>query len=55
MDYITDVKEYFDVNHNMYFKEDGQFTRLSERSLAIWEEFRYVEYYYSRNFREPIK
>lgn len=52
MEYIHYVKENFDVNHDMYFKENGEFTRkLSEDRATIWKEFNYIQYYYSRNFR----
>ncbi|MGN9166074.1 sulfatase-like hydrolase/transferase [Tissierellaceae bacterium HCP3S3_D8] len=51
MEYINYVKENFDVNHDMYFKEDGEFTRkLSDERLEIWKDFNFVQYYYSRNF-----
>lgn len=50
MEYIRYVKDNFDVNHDMYFKEDGEFTRkLSEDKDPIWKEFNYVQYYHSRN------
>lgn len=53
MNYLAYVKENFDVNHKIYFKEDGKFTRhLSEERLEIWKEFTYVQYYFSRN---PIR
>ncbi len=52
MDYIKYVKENFDVNHDMYFKEDGEFTRkLSDESFPIWMDFNFVQYYYGRNFK----
>lgn len=56
MEYINYVKNNFDVNHDMYFKEDGEFTRkLSEERFPIWKEFNYVQYYYSRNFKSNME
>ncbi len=56
MQYITDMKEEIDVNHGLYFKENGEFTtELSEKNKKTWEEFRDVEYYYSNNFRNNFK
>lgn len=51
MGYLQDVKDRFDVNHDMYFKEDGEYTRkLSDENYPLWQEFNYVQYYYGRNF-----
>ena len=51
MQYITGMKEKFDVNHMLYFKENGEFTsELSEESKKVWQEFKNIEYYYSNNF-----
>ncbi len=53
MQYIMDVKKYFDVNHEVYFKENGEYTEeLSPASKKIYEDFINVEYYYSHNFKE---
>lgn len=52
MGYLHHVKDHFDVNHDMYFKEDGNYTRkLSDENIHIWKEFNYVQYYYGRNFK----
>lgn len=53
MQYITNMKKNFNVNHDLYFKEDETFTtELSKKNQQIWQEFKNVEYYYSNNFRE---
>ena len=53
MQYIMEIKDYFDVNHKVYFKENGQYTEeLSPENKTIYEDFKNVEYYYSRNFRK---
>jgi phosphoglycerol transferase MdoB-like AlkP superfamily enzyme len=51
MQYITKMKERFDVNHRLYFKENNEFTtELSEENNKIWQEFKNIEYFYSNNF-----
>lgn len=51
MGYLHYVKDHFDVNHDMYFKEDDEYTReLSDENFSVWEEFNYVQYYHGRNF-----
>ena len=53
MQYITNMKDKFDVNHRLFFKENGDFTEeLSEENKKLWEEFRNVEYYNSHNFNK---
>lgn len=53
MNYLQYVKEHFNVNHDMYFKENGEYTRkLSDENNPVWKEFNYVQYYYGRNFKE---
>lgn len=53
MGYLQYVKNHFDVNHDMYFKEDGKYTRkLSEENYPLWKEFNYVQYYHGRNFKD---
>lgn len=53
MQYITNMKKGFDVNHKMYFRENGEFTKeLSGENKKIWQEFKNIEYYLSNNFRE---
>lgn len=51
--YLNHVKDIFDVNHDMYFKENGVYTRkLSDENSPLWKEFNYVQYYHGRNFRD---
>lgn len=53
MQYLLNVKEKFDVMHNLYFKENGEFkSELSQENKKLWEEFLNVEHYYSQNFKE---
>lgn len=53
MQYISNMKAKFDVNHKLYFKENGEFTEeLSEENKKLWERFRNVEYYNSHNFKK---
>lgn len=53
MQYIMGIKDHFDVNHKVYFKENGEYTEeLSPENKARYEDFKNVEYYYSRNFRK---
>lgn len=53
MQYIMEIKDHFDVNHKVYFKENGEYTEeLSPENKARYEDFKNVEYYYSRNFRK---
>lgn len=52
MQYIQELKTYYDVNHKVYFKEDGEYTmELSEENKKRYEEFLNVEFYYSHNFK----
>ena len=52
MKYLMDVKEVFSVNHDMYFKTDGEYVKKLDRDKhKIWREFNSVQYYYSRNFK----
>jgi len=51
MQYITDMKDNFNVNHMLYFKEDSKYKKeLSEVNKKVWTDFMNVEYYYSHNF-----
>ncbi|GMG97990.1 alkaline phosphatase family protein [Tepidimicrobium xylanilyticum] len=53
MQYIMDLKAHIDVINNVYYKEYGQYTaELSEENQQRFKDFRNVEYYYSRNFKE---
>lgn len=53
MQYLQNVKEKFDVMHNLYFKENGEFkSELSEENKKLWEDFLNLEHYYSQNFKE---
>ena len=52
MKYLMDVKRVFSVNHDMYFKTDGEYVKkLDKDKHKIWREFNSVQYYYSRNFK----
>lgn len=51
MQFITDFKANIDVINRVYFKENGNYTpKLSPEAQKQYEDFRNVEYYYSRNF-----
>lgn len=53
MQYLLDVKDKFDVNHKLYFKENGEYKQeLSKDNKELWKSFLNVEYYYSHNFRK---
>ena len=53
MQYILNMKEKFDVNHKLYFKENGEYKKeLSPENKEIWDNFLSVEYYYSHNFKQ---
>lgn len=52
MQYIQELKTYYDVNHKVYFKEEGEYTmELSEENKKRYEEFLNVEFYHSHNFK----
>jgi phosphoglycerol transferase MdoB-like AlkP superfamily enzyme len=56
MQYIMDLKDHVDVINIAYFKEYGQYTKeLSLENERRLKDFRNVEYYYSRNFRDNMK
>lgn len=45
---ILDIKEKIDVNHQLFFKEDGEYKKeLSPSGKELWKEFLNIEYYYS--------
>ncbi len=53
MQYIQDLKNHYNVNHKVYFKENGEYT--SEMSLdnkKRYKDFMNVEYYYSHNYKK---
>jgi len=51
MQYILDMKEKFDVNHKIYFKENGEYKEeLSPENKELWNNFVNLEYYYSHNY-----
>lgn len=53
MQYISSVRDRLSVNHYMFFKENGKFTKeLTEEGREAWQRFRKVEYYYSNNFND---
>ena len=56
MQYLIDLKKDIDVNHEVFFKENGKYTKeLSKENKEKYQEFRNLEYYYSRNFIEHKK
>lgn len=45
---ILDIKEKIDVNHQLFFKENGEYKKeLSPSGKGLWKEFLNIEYYYS--------
>lgn len=51
MQLLMDFKENIDVVNQVYFKENGKYTaELSPENKKLYDDFRNVEYYYSRNF-----
>ncbi len=56
MQYIQDIRDSYDVNHKVYFKENGEYTAdISAESKKRYEDFLNVEYYYSHNFRKKTE
>lgn len=48
MQYTTQLKKTIDVNHKVFFKENGKYTQeLSPKGKEIYQNFRNVEYYTS--------
>lgn len=53
MQYVTDTKKLFDVNHEIFFKENGEYKNKSEiENKDAWFNFRNIQHYYSLNFKE---
>lgn len=53
MQYISNVKEKFDVNHEIFFKENGEYKVKSEiENKEAWSNFLNVQHYYSLNFKK---
>ena len=51
--YIGDMKDKFTVNHDLFFKENGEFIKdMSEENKELWKEFVNLEHYQSYNFKE---
>ncbi|WIV11828.1 alkaline phosphatase family protein [Proteiniborus sp. MB09-C3] len=51
MQFLTDFKANIDVVNQVYFKENGKYTsELSPENQKLYDDFRNMEYYYSRNF-----
>ena len=49
--FIGDMKKTIDVNHELFFKENGEFTKeLTEENSEIWNSFVNLEHYYSNKF-----
>ena len=56
MQYLTELKKNIDVNHELFFKENGEYTEeLTKENNAKYQDFRNVEYYRSRKFKENEK
>lgn len=52
MQYMMNVKEYFDVTNKVYFKENGDYTSiLSRENQELYKNLLNVEYYWSHNFK----
>lgn len=52
MQYTSEMKKTIDVNHDLYFKENGEYKeKLSEEGQKLWDEYIKVEHYYSQNYR----
>lgn len=52
MQYTSEMKKTIDVNHDLYFKENGEYKEsLSEEGQKLWDEYIKVEHYYSQNYR----
>lgn len=50
MQYLMDMKEKFDVINPLFFKENGEYTKvLSLENQELWKEFLIVEYYISHH------
>lgn len=53
MQYIANMKNKITVNHDLFFKENNQFTtELSEENKEIWKEFINLEHHHSYNFQK---
>ncbi|HHW00455.1 MAG TPA: sulfatase-like hydrolase/transferase [Clostridiaceae bacterium] len=51
MQCLFDMKEKFDVNHKLYFKENGEYkSELSPENKELWNTFLSLEYYYSHKY-----
>ena len=51
MQYLSDLRENIDVNHNSYYKENKKYTKkLSESGKEIYKNYVNLQYYYGRNF-----
>lgn len=53
MQYVSNLKEKLDVNHEIFFKENGEYKNKSEiENKEAWTDFLNVQHYYSLNFKE---
>ena len=51
MQYLIDLSKTIDVNHTVFFKEDGEYTkRLSKDNKELYKDFINVQHYYNKNF-----
>lgn len=52
MQYIKDTMNHYDVNHDVYNKENGEYVRiLSRENQDRYFEYRNLEHYINRNFK----
>lgn len=52
LQYMSNLKSNIDVISNYYYKEDGIFIEKDQsKYVDLIEEYRYINYYYSRNFK----
>lgn len=56
MQYLIDLSKTIDVNHDVFFKENGKYTqKLSKESEKLYQDFRNVQHYYNKNFQDKNK
>ena len=56
LQYMSNLKSNIDVISDYYYKENGKFVEKDQSKYGdLIEEYRYINYYYSRNFKGGIK
>lgn len=56
LQYMSNLKSNIDVISDYYYKENGEFVEKDQSKYGdLIEEYRYINYYYSRNFKGGIK